>query len=318
MTSGAIPPNEEGPGAVPVDELVRAMDALADVIQQLRESDLTLDSWLEHSAQIGQRVAELEQAASDISSGFDLTSAQKRMLAYLKLHVGEVVDRRALRGVAQIDDWARRIRELRVEHGWPIVSNAQDSRIPKDGYVLEAEEADEELAERWRTANAIRRLPGSGFNRGLEYLKAVYPQAVQADEISYVMKIKDYPRRVREMSEHGWLVVSNIDDPTMPPGSYRLKTLKKMEPRIRKAIALRLEVFNRDGNKCQICGRTPSVDGIVLHAHHRKMVSDGGDNSMGNLTTLCPDCHAGQHAKMRKEDIRDELLQPLGDLDLEE
>lgn len=313
-----VPNSDSSGSAISADRLIGALDRVSEAVGHVAAGDITLEQWLEQAAELGQRVADLEQVAAEISAAFGLTSAQKRMLAYLQLHVGERVDRRALRGVAQIDDWARRIRELRVEHGWPIVSNAQDSRIPKDFYVLERGEADHELARRWRTANTIRRRAGSGFDRGLEYLKAVYPQAARADEMAYVMKIKDYPRRIREMSEYGWLIVSNVDDPAMAPGSYRLKSMDKMAPRVRKAIALRLEVFNRDKNRCQDCGRTPSRDGIVLHAHHLKMVSEGGDNSLENLTTLCPDCHAGRHAKMRKQDVRDELLQPLGSFNLGE
>lgn len=301
----------------PVTGLGAALDEVASVVNAAGVGGLTRDQWLEYAAALGQRISDLERSASGVSAHFGLSSAQARMLRYLQLHAGELVDRRALRGVAQIDDWARRIRELRVEHGWPIVSSAQDSRIPKDYYRLDGVDRDEALAARWRTANSIRKLGGSAFNRGLAYLKAVHPEAAHADEMSYVMKIKDYQRRIREMAEHGWMIESNVDDPSLPPGSYRLMTLEQAPPRIRQAIKLRHEVFARDKHRCVDCGKNPASDGIVLHAHHLKMVSEGGTNDVDNLVSVCPDCHAGRHALMRKEkvlhavEVRDELLEPL-------
>ncbi|CAM3668992.1 HNH endonuclease [Micrococcus luteus] len=298
----------------PVRPLSDASDEVARVVRDVGLPGLSREQWLEYAALLGQKIARLEREASELSAHFGLTSAQKRMLEYLRLHVGELVDRRALRGVAGIDDWARRVRELRVEHGWPIVSSAQDGRLPKDTYRLESLEPDDELAQRWRVANGIRKQPGSGYDRGLAYLKEIYPQAAQADEMHYVMKIASYARRVREMSEHGWMIASNIDDPGLAPGAYRLTTLEQAPPRVRRAIKLRHEVFYRDGHRCKDCGRSPAADGVVLHAHHLQMVSEGGDNSLGNLVTLCPECHAGRHAGVTAREVRDELISPVDGL----
>src|SRR4051812_39299084 len=47
--------------------------------------------------------------------------AAPRILAYLKDHVGEVVSGEELRAASGfIGEWARRVRELNVEHGWDI------------------------------------------------------------------------------------------------------------------------------------------------------------------------------------------------------
>ncbi len=45
------------------------------------------------------------------------SAARDRILAYLKLFVGEVIDGSELHVVSGIQEFARRIRELRVEHG---------------------------------------------------------------------------------------------------------------------------------------------------------------------------------------------------------
>lgn len=49
---------------------------------------------------------------------------------------------------------------------------------------------------------------------------------------------------------------------------------------------MRLLVLERDGNRCQKCGRDNS-----LEVHHIKAVQDGGTDSPGNLITLCSVCH---------------------------
>src|SRR4051794_2610954 len=47
-------------------------------------------------------------------------SGRERILIYLQRYPSQVVDGDELLVVSGIDDWARRVRELRVEHGWWI------------------------------------------------------------------------------------------------------------------------------------------------------------------------------------------------------
>ena len=57
-----------------------------------------------------------------------------------------------------------------------------------------------------------------------------------------------------------------------------------------KAVALKNQqekVFCRDRHTCQLCSR----DVVVPEAHHVIFKSQGGDDSMENLLTLCFDCH---------------------------
>jgi 5-methylcytosine-specific restriction endonuclease McrA len=48
----------------------------------------------------------------------------------------------------------------------------------------------------------------------------------------------------------------------------------------------------RNGNRCQVCGAD-----AVLEVHHLIAVSPGGDHSLGNLITLCADCHRRLHGQ---------------------
>jgi 5-methylcytosine-specific restriction endonuclease McrA len=53
---------------------------------------------------------------------------------------------------------------------------------------------------------------------------------------------------------------------------------------------LRQQVLKRDNWRCQSCGRRET-----LEVHHRKMRSQGGDDSDVNLITLCHSCDANEH-----------------------
>jgi ATP-dependent DNA helicase RecQ len=53
---------------------------------------------------------------------------------------------------------------------------------------------------------------------------------------------------------------------------------------------LRMEVLDRDGNKCVECG-----SGVDLNVHHVLPEKFGGKTIPSNLITLCRDCHMGKH-----------------------
>lgn len=70
-------------------------------------------------------------------------------------------------------------------------------------------------------------------------------------------------------------------------------------------------IMYRDKLTCQICKtphakinkygiRIPVTDG-QLEIHHKKKVSEGGDNSPHNLITLCHTCHRELHKKDEME-----------------
>ncbi|PYU19078.1 MAG: hypothetical protein DMG30_25485 [Acidobacteria bacterium] len=55
-------------------------------------------------------------------------------------------------------------------------------------------------------------------------------------------------------------------------------------------VQLRRKVLERDGWRCQICGRTESLE--VHHIHRRSLL---GDDVAENLITLCARCHQEAH-----------------------
>jgi len=50
------------------------------------------------------------------------------------------------------------------------------------------------------------------------------------------------------------------------------------------------QVLERDGWRCQHCGSM-----INLQVHHQQFRSHGGDDCLGNLITVCANCHRAVH-----------------------
>jgi hypothetical protein len=69
---------------------------------------------------------------------------------------------------------------------------------------------------------------------------------------------------------------------------------KLRDPRWQKK---RLEILNRDGWMCQICGR----EDITLHVHHRRYIHgrEPWDIDNDSLVTLCEECHEGESELLR-------------------
>jgi HNH endonuclease len=271
--------------------------------------ELTPDEWQDVSARLGVNMHDSREAMARVNLALGLTSAQERLLQYLRRHINQAVPGEALHGVAAIHEWARRLRELRVEHGWPIESGVNRSDLGSDEYRLIADVPDADLAQRWRTAKDIRGLAGSGKARLLQYLTVISPGAADQEQLFYVARITAWQRRIRELEEEGWDVRSNIDEPSLPPGTYRLASRVQGPARARQAIRLRYEVLERDEFTCRDCGAVRGTPGVRLEVHHKQMVSQGGDNDPENLITLCDGCHAGRHAVARGV-TRDELMDP--------
>jgi hypothetical protein len=63
-------------------------------------------------------------------------SAKDRIKAFFRANVGQVVTAAQLQEAARpVSEWARRVRELRDDEGWPIITN-NDSAVLKPGEYL--------------------------------------------------------------------------------------------------------------------------------------------------------------------------------------
>lgn len=249
----------------------------------------------------------------------DRLSARERILAYLRRFPGQVIDGDELMVVAGISEYARRLRELRVEEGWPILSGitANELRADEDDldgedaapvmrpdqYMLTEDRQDRDAAHRWNIANQIRRSDAGARDKILRYFRANVGKPITSEELRYVANISDWPRRARELrTEDGWPIVTRFTgDPTLPAGVYVLERDEQAPAHDRHIPEIvRREVMQRDNWSCRWrgCGWPhgfPAQDHRFLEAHHRIHHADRGPNTPENLVTLCNLHHDETH-----------------------
>lgn len=65
--------------------------------------------------------------------------AKARIREFLLSNIGQVVTAIQIRDAigAEVSEWARRLRELRDEEGWPILSHNDDARLRPGEYLME-------------------------------------------------------------------------------------------------------------------------------------------------------------------------------------
>jgi hypothetical protein len=258
------------------------------------------------------------------------SSALNRLLYYFRQYPHVILPREELCVVAAISEWARRVRQLRVEYGWAILSGkaakemAREGDLPTgkagidvnamhaDDYVLISEEQDREAAYRWHVAKTIRNQPGGVREKILQYLLSNVGQAVTGEELRYVAKDRtEWARRVRELrTEHGWpIVTKNSGRPDLPIGVYILEQDRQSPPHDRNIPdPVRVKVLSRDNYQCRACGwnhdRWNRSDPRHLELHHIRAHELRGENTEDNLITLCTICHDDWH---REEEHWNEL-----------
>lgn len=249
-------------------------------------------------------------------------TGRDRILAYFRKYPLTVISGDELAVVSGIDDWARRVRELRVQFGWRILNGLTAREMIEEGeltltdtetgalnnqkYILLSEEQDRELAHRWNVANSIRRTSLSMLEKILRYLKENVGRPVTGDELRYVAGDKtSWARRTRELrTEYGWSVhTRNTGRTDLPVGMYLLESLRQQEPHDRDIPdTVRVTVLDRDKHKCVNCSwhfgkKIPSDPRTSLELHHVQHHANRGENSAENLITLCNVCHDDIHRK---------------------
>lgn len=246
-------------------------------------------------------------------AGCDARGARERLRIYLVANVGVVLDAKELEVVGGISEYARRVRELREEDGYSIITEQSndpdgDVRIAARQYLLLHGEPDPMSARRWSLAKRIRGEKGlSARDRILRFLQENVGQVVTCEEIRNVSMISDYGRRVRELrTEEGYLIATCFSGrPDLKPGLYVLESL---EPRMAEhdrfiPEAVQRAVYRRDDNRCRACGWSRDDwdrrDPRNLELHHIEHHAAGGSNEEGNLVVLCSRCHDEVHAGTR-------------------
>jgi len=294
-----------------VEELIRNFESELQT-EKLRPKVLALVPIFHSLRDLGKVLIPSEYASA----------ARDRILYYFRKYPGIVIAGDELLVVSGIQEYARRVRELRVQFGWAVASGVtikemredRDAETPNElkimkpsDYILLNEMQDRDAAHRWNVANTIRKERGSVRNKILKYLRANAGKPVTNEELRYVAGDKtEWARRVRELrTEFGWpIATKSTGRPDLSVGVYVLQA-DRQSPEHDRHIAddIRREILRRDRYKCQECNWSheewnPS-DTRHLEIHHVKHHVKGGTNVKENLRSLCTVCHDRIHRKRK-------------------
>lgn len=261
----------------------------------------------------------LRDLGSSLIPKTDAPSAMGRILAYLRKYPLTVIEGDELMVISGIGEWARRVRQLRVEFGWSIISGKTAKEMDKEGefplenidasklgvtdYILLNPEQDRDAAYRWRVANQIRKKRAGVRPKILEYMRLNVGKPVTGEELRYIANDKsEWARRVRELrTQLGWPVTTkNTGRPDLAVGEYVLEQDRQSPPHDRTIPdPVRRKVLRRDNYTCVNCKWNHDLwnrsDPRHLELHHKEHHVRGGKNVEENLITLCTVCHDDEH-----------------------
>jgi hypothetical protein len=319
-------PRRSQPNAQPEALRQSLVDLLTNFARELRRGDLR-----------GKVLAlvpafhKLRDLGSSLIPKSDAPSARDRVIAYLKQYPRTVIDGDELMVVSGIGEWARRLRELRVQFGWWIYSGvtfrdmaedqAEDAenlkqvlgvdptKIKPDQYVLMRNEQDRRAAHRWNVLNEVRRKKLSVKDKIIEYFRKNVGDEITGEELKYLAKDKkEWARRVRELrTEEGWpIVTKNSGRTDLAVGVYVLEEDRQAYEHDRHIPDdVRVAVLERDKFRCVKCGwhrgmLSPDDPRKMLELHHKQHNKDKGANTLENLMTICNVHHDEIHRREKK------------------
>jgi hypothetical protein len=275
---------------------------------QLREKVLSLVPIFHGLRNLGKSLIPHEKASA----------ARDRILYYFQKYPKTIIHGDELLVISGIQEYARRLRELRVQFGWAIVSGITIIEMYKDDesfnefknmrpdeYILLNAKQDREAALRWNLANSIRKQPISVHEKILKFFRANVGKRITNEEIRYVAGNRsEWARRVRELrTEFGWPIsTKSTGRPELEIGTYILESTRQSPEHDRHIPdEIRRQVLRRQGYKCKKCSWAqkewnPS-DPRHLELHHIKHHAVGGENSQENLMTICNICHDKIHKR---------------------
>jgi len=244
---------------------------------------------------------ELRQRLKEL---FDLKRTPSGMTAcllYLTLFLNERVQTRELEVVSGIPQYARRLRQLRVEEGFDIVT--ESGQGIGWTYKLTSAVPNASKAELWKKRNYLRRLPGSGEARILATFKAFIGTPVDISILTYVSKIQTARERVRDLRLHkGWRIFSHFTGrPDLEVTEYVMESEEQLPTHDREIPDNTYEeTLLRDGSACVKCRWSPRerVQGSrkqFIEVHHKQLHSKSGTHEKKNLVTLCNMHHDEVH-----------------------
>ena len=218
----------------------RLIELLHDLPERLAHG--TVGEQVNELVQVHHHLRDLGASIGAALAPEDSGSGRARLIAYLRAQVGRIVHTDELMIVAGIGDYPRRIRELRAQHGWPIISGlavrdlkslpasrealkAVPSGMAPDEYVLLEDRRDKDAPERWTACGEMRGSTVSARALVRDFFEKFPGQRITAEELRYLVGNKpDWTAAVTDMVNAGSVIGgADLEAQDAPPGIFILR-----------------------------------------------------------------------------------------------
>lgn len=128
-----------------VDDILQTTEVALSNLEDVEPSEITRENWERKLGGFLDAMNELERSETLLYEAiFDETSGKGRIREYLRDKVGEPVKSQRLARISGINQYARRVRELRNEEGFVVDSTRTRSELGQNDYfVVEIRDVDQ-------------------------------------------------------------------------------------------------------------------------------------------------------------------------------
>ena len=213
------------------------IELLTDLPERLRHG--SVGDQVCELVQIHHHLRDLGASIGAALAPDDAGSGRARIISYLRAQVGRIVHTDELMIVAAIGDYPRRIRELRAQHGWPIISGlavrdlrlltggdpavrAAPSSMAPDEYLLLEDRQDMAASARWKAAGEMRETGASTTALVKLYFELAPNQRITAEELRYLVgNSSDWTAAVTDLVAGGFHIEgADLAGRNLPAGIF--------------------------------------------------------------------------------------------------
>jgi len=136
-----------------------------------------------------------------------------------------------------------------------------------------------------------------------EYILAGGTKVYTTEELRAVGRISDWARSLRQLRQ------DNVIEYERKSNGYDVVKINPYKTAtIRSGLTSKdkYRIRNRDGHRCQSCGKGIN-DNVKLHVDHKVPIDWGGGNNDSNLWTLCDECNLAKKSFF-KDDFDAEIM----------